>query len=89
MLGFLQIEKPCHLTSSYVNSDSDAIMDLRDMIHPKKSKNKDDGQFRAVPYDQVFHDRFDFIPDLSIIDLLFNKGPESRKILKECMNNKW
>ena len=32
-------------------------------------------------YQQVFSDRHDFISDLSIIDLLFNKGMESKKYL--------
>ncbi|MEI6577150.1 MAG: WbqC family protein [Bacteroidota bacterium] len=33
-------------------------------------------------YYQVFRDRYDFIPDLSILDLLFNLGPESKFYLK-------
>jgi hypothetical protein len=34
------------------------------------------------PYVQVFSDRFDFIPNLSVIDLLFNLGPEAGAYLK-------
>ena len=33
------------------------------------------------PYYQVFFDRFDFVPDLSIIDLAMNEGPMGRKYL--------
>ena len=29
------------------------------------------------PYTQVFSAKYGFIPDLSIIDLIFNLGPES------------
>jgi hypothetical protein len=29
------------------------------------------------PYVQVFDRKFGFIPDLSVIDLLFNTGPEA------------
>lgn len=34
------------------------------------------------PYKQVFSHKFGFTPGLSIIDLLFNKGPESMMVLK-------
>lgn len=33
------------------------------------------------PYIQVFSDRFDFFPNLSIIDLLMNTGAEAKKYL--------
>ena len=34
-----------------------------------------------MKYPQVFSDRFDFMPDLSILDLLFCEGPRSRDYL--------
>ena len=34
-------------------------------------------------YHQVFSDRLPFTPNLSIIDLLMNLGPESKSYLKE------
>ena len=51
--------------------------DYRALIHPKKANTilRDLGLDR--PYWQVFRDRFGFIPGLSIMDLLFNEGPES------------
>lgn len=58
-------------------------VDFRETIHPKKhAENKDPG-FVPVPYYQVFRAKFGFIPDLSIIDLLFNMGPESLYILRD------
>lgn len=37
---------------------------------------------RQVEYYQVRHDKFGFLPNLSILDLIFNMGPESPIILK-------
>ena len=34
-------------------------------------------------YNQIYGD---FIPNLSVIDLLFNEGPNAAKILKETKN---
>jgi len=36
----------------------------------------------APPYMQVFADRFPFVPNLTILDLLFNEGPNSITVLK-------
>jgi len=46
-------------------------------IHPKRSNTilSDFGIDRC--YWQVFKDKFGFVPGLSIMDLLFNEGPES------------
>jgi hypothetical protein len=54
--------------------------DYRQHLHPKKRLNIVDS-FQPVPYQQVFQERFGFIPNLSIIDLLFNEGSVSRDIL--------
>ncbi|MBQ0075435.1 MAG: WbqC family protein [Prevotella sp.] len=40
----------------------------------------------SLPYYQTFQLRHGFIPDLSILDLLFNMGPESILILKGAKN---
>ncbi|MDL2223600.1 WbqC family protein [Bacteroidales bacterium OttesenSCG-928-M11] len=49
-------------------------VDCREAIHPKKC-TKDPESFQ--PYYQVFKHKYGFQPDLSIIDLLFNMGPEA------------
>lgn len=56
---------------------SPAEEDYREVIHPKRENTvmRDLGMER--PYWQVFKDKFGFVPGLSIMDLLFNEGPES------------
>ena len=45
----------------------------------------DDASFSAVPYYQVFQERLGFLPNLSIIDLLFNMGPEAILVLQKSI----
>ena len=52
------------------------LEDLRDVIHPKPSRRRAERPFIPKPYHQTFAERFPFTPNLSILDLLFNAGPE-------------
>ncbi|MGL4327576.1 MAG: WbqC family protein [Tannerellaceae bacterium] len=58
-------------------------IDLREKISPKKPFDTWDNEFKAIPYYQVFQQKHGFLPNLSIIDLLFNMGPESLLILRD------
>ena len=68
----LDINPTVKYTTDY-NNDED-IFDLRN--HSFLNNN-------IKPYNQVFMHKFNFIPDLSILDLIFNLGPQSTKYLLE------
>lgn len=84
LFSILKINADWSFTADYVSAP-EGICDMRDCISPKPSKNKLDASFIAIPYIQVFADRFDFIPNLSILDLIFNVGPESKEYLGNCV----
>lgn len=56
-------------------------LDLRNQITPKT--HLDD--FCQKEYYQVFSEKYGFQPNLSILDLLFNLGPESRVVLRDSL----
>ena len=64
-------------STAYKKSFLPNEQDLREVIHPKQNNLDLDPTFISRPYFQVFQDKHGFIPNLSIIDLLFSKGPES------------
>ena len=53
---------------------ADAV-DYRNAIRPKHPLA--DEAFEARPYYQVYQQKFGFLPNLSILDLLFNMGNEA------------
>ena len=64
-------------TLEFTAPSEDDPQDLRYSIHPKKPN----GVLRSLdlekPYFQVFAGKYGFISDLSVMDLLFNEGPDS------------
>lgn len=70
------------LTESY-EKHPENYPDLRQSIMPKQPvvQNRSVAQFK--PYIQVFSDRNPFIPNLSILDVLFNLGPDTSDYLKQ------
>lgn len=57
--------------------------DLRSSISPKKDIARYNPWFRPQSYHQVFQDRTGFVPDLGILDLLFNEGTHAPEIIKK------
>ena len=56
--------------------------DLREVIHPKRPDTILADMGLEKPYFQVFSRKYGFKSDLSIMDLLFNEGPDSILYLK-------
>lgn len=81
VLNQLEIEAELTLTTSYTENVPDYMTDFRETIHPKKRMQKRDQDFNPHLYYQVFGDKFGFVPNLSIIDLLFNEGANAENIL--------
>ncbi len=74
--------QPCiERTSEYKTEFAAEETDFREIIHPKKDFRIADPEFIPHPYYQVFDSKLGFLPNLSIIDLLFNMGPESLLVL--------
>lgn len=77
VLELLEVEKIIEFTDKYTIDLGANILDLRESIHPKKENLLQ----AKKSYYQVFEQRFGFLPNLSIIDLLFNMGNESQLII--------
>ena len=73
VLELLDLSVEVKLTKEYMPVLQEEMLDMREQIHPKKESQLK--EFK--PYYQVFEQRFGFQKNLSIIDLLFNMGPES------------
>jgi hypothetical protein len=69
-------------TAEYqVNLDKN-ITDFRNIISPKKANNE---RFKQIPYTQLFTEKHGFIPELSILDILFCKGPEAILVIHKSI----
>lgn len=79
--NLLSIDTPIMHSTSFIKSTSTNTDDYRESIHPKKEWSELDLQFQANPYYQVFANKHGFIANVSIIDLLFNMGNETRLYL--------
>ena len=87
ILRLLEVNVNIGLTDEFVPVAGNNTDDLRDLIHPKKSYRKDPS-FSPVFYNQVFGYRHGFLPNLSIIDLIFNEGPGAVEIVKNSICTK-
>ena len=79
MCELLDIQPKVSFTDSWNISPSTfhlppSTSDFREAIRPKHPLP--DPDFEAKPYYQVYQQKHGFLPNLSILDLLFNMGPE-------------
>ncbi|MEM6321873.1 MAG: WbqC family protein [Bacteroidota bacterium] len=79
----LDIKPAIQLSQTYLQGDYAGICDFRNKITPKDSSGENDNSFQITPYQQVFEEKTGFLPNLSILDLLFCKGPEAVSILEQ------
>lgn len=72
----LKISLKAGFTIEYVE-EIPSELDFRSVMNPKKNEDIVNNK----PYYQVFEDRHQFLPNLSIVDLLFNQGPQAKLYL--------
>lgn len=79
MCELLDIQPCTHYTDNYEKASTtlhpSPFMDYRDAIQPKHPAV--DPDFKSRRYYQVYEAKHGFLPNLSIVDLLFNMGPEA------------
>ena len=79
--------RKCGLKVEILNTGSFAPLgsedDFREIIHPKRSNTILEDAGLKKPYFQVFAQKHGFKSNLSIMDLLFNEGPDSIVYLKK------
>ncbi len=76
----LEIQNNTFLTTDF-EKVPDETLNLREIISPKISPEID-LEFQPQKYTQVFSEKLGFVPNLSILDLIFNEGPNSYSILE-------
>ena len=76
ILDCLQLEGDYSTTTEYVKEVTNQT-DLRFLVNARKEPN-----FTFEKYTQVFGDKHGFIGNLSILDLLFNEGPNALNYLE-------
>jgi len=77
LLRLFRVEKKIELSPGFQKTIEQ--IDLREKIDPKIDFRTDPqvSQVLSKEYYQTFDTKFEFVPNLSILDLLFNKGLES------------
>jgi hypothetical protein len=81
-LKLLNLRKEVSYTEDYWFNTPEGMLDLRQLISPKVALETDP-HFTPSSYLQVFSHKYTFLPNLSILDLLFCTGPQALLVLKE------
>ena len=79
LFEMLGIECKVKFTSKFIKYYDEKYIDKRNIISPKHNIKF----YENFPtYTQVFNSKYGFIPNLSIIDLIFNEGPNAKEYIK-------
>jgi hypothetical protein len=81
LLGIMNIPVKPGYTESYQNPTLPGIIDARDIFHPKRKISEKASNSGQMEYTQVFQEKLGFKGGMSILDLLFNTGPDAGNIL--------
>ena len=81
ILELLEIESTLIHTDDFEQIPEECL-NFREQISPKTHLVLPDPNYEAQAYTQVFSEKFGFVPDLSILDLLFSEGPSAAEILE-------
>lgn len=79
MIRLLKLDITLDYSASFIKV-YDGFFDGRNLYKEKKFSPA------LSPYIQVFSDRHSFLNDISILDLLFNQGPQSKEYLHQLAN---
>ncbi|MCH8535313.1 MAG: WbqC family protein [Flavobacteriaceae bacterium] len=78
LIEFMQLDVELNKTKEFHFNYSSPIQDLRNLASAKRKH-----QTEGLKYAQVFEEKLGFIPQLSILDLLFSQGPNTSVILEK------
>ena len=83
IIELLQLEIEFSFSETYQKTPSDNTVDGRSIFLPVKQKVIKN--IASIPYPQVFEEKYGFVPQLSILDLMFCQGPSSYQVLEEMI----
>ena len=79
----LDLDNVISTSKTYEKSPEPIIGDFRNKIHPRSKF--EDHSFLPKSYPQVFEYKYGFLENLSVLDLIFNCGPEARLVIRDSI----
>lgn len=80
ILRAFRLKKDISYSATYIEDPT--FTDLREEIHPKKPiQDKRVAELLQQAYYQTFSDKMGFVPNLSVLDLIFNEGIKGHQYL--------
>lgn len=86
VIAKLKLEIKYEFTTRYNDNKDGSYHDWRGRIQPNEGKSLSPIDTQQDHYHQVFEDRLGFLPNLSILDLLFALGPRSVEYLNNSIS---